>query len=226
MRCILHNCGIDAIPDNLRNADFDEPFLPPAPPVMKRIGTTLTNAQVAAAINRTTIRIVAMEAGLSPIVNDQVSGASSDIIRNAKTIDEIDQEHERVIREYCKRIRELNNRKYSSLVQSTRYYLEQKYAEELNISRIAQDLEVSPSYLTAKYREETGTTPHRYLMTVRLRHAVNALLSSSESVQEISYCVGFPDAGYFTRLLKQVYGCTPTQYRQGKINSDDSNHNR
>lgn len=188
---------------------------------MKHIGSTPLNAQVAAAINRTTIRIAAMEAGLSPIVNDQVSGASSDIIRSARTIDEIDHEHERIIREYCKRIRELNNRKYSSLVQSTRYYLEQKYPEELSIADIARDLEVTPSYLTAKFREETGITPHQYLLNVRLRHAENALLSGHESIQEISFQVGFADAGYFTRQFRQKYGCTPSQFRQQKSSGGD-----
>lgn len=72
---------------------------------LKRLGQTLESARVSAAITRTVIRIGAMHAGIPPIVNDQLSSASASIIWDARTIDEINQEHERLIREYCQTIR-------------------------------------------------------------------------------------------------------------------------
>lgn len=82
---------------------------------LKRLGQTLESARVSAAITRTVIRIGAMHAGIPPIVNDQLSSASASIIRDAHTIDEINQEHERLIREYCQTIRRKKTTGYSSL---------------------------------------------------------------------------------------------------------------
>ena len=180
----------------------------------KRLGQTIETARNSAAVNRTTIRLAAAEAGIPALVNDLLSGESSAIVRNAKTIDEIDAEHERIIRVYCQAIRQRRDQHYSSLVLSAVYQMERHYAEHITVQELAGELEVSPDYLAARFRKETGQTPLAYLTAVRMRAAARRLAESDAPVSEIAAGVGILDANYFIKLFKKAYGQTPLAWRK------------
>ncbi len=180
----------------------------------KKLGSTMETARTAAAINRTTIRMAAAEAGLPALVNDMLSGESAAIIRNAKSIDTIDLEHERIIRAYCQAIRERRDHQYSNLVLSAIYEMEHHYTERITAPSLAEELEVSPAKLTFLFRKETGQTPLAYLTNVRMRQAARRLTESSTPVNSVAAEVGILDANYFIKLFKRAYGQTPLAYRR------------
>ena len=168
----------------------------------------------AAAINRTTIRMAAAETGLPALVNDMLSSESAAIIRRAKNIDEIDLEHERIIRAYCQAIRERRDHQYSSLVLSAIYEMERHYAEHITIQALAEELEVSAAWLNSQFHKETGQTPNAYLTGVRMRSAAKRLAESDAPVSLVAAEVGVLDANYFIKLFKRAYGQTPLAYRR------------
>lgn len=180
----------------------------------KSLGETLDGARNSASITRTVIRLAAGEAGVPPYLNDLVSGRSAAIVRAAKNVDEINDEHERLIREYCKLIHRLNSKKYSALILSTLYAMEHGYDRDLSIAKLAADLQVNPNYLSGRFRRETGMTLAEYLCKVRMKEAKRLLSGTDLPVQRISEKVGVLDANYFTKLFKRAYGQTPVQYRR------------
>lgn len=180
----------------------------------RTLGAPLDTARHSAAITRSMIRLAAKDVGIPPLVNDQISGKSATIIRKAASIDEIDHEHERVIREYCRAIRGLKKNGYSGMTQSVLYFLENNYHTEISVDTIARELEMSANYLTAKFRDEMSVTPNQYLQNLRMQKAASRLTQTKQSIQEISAAVGIQDANYFARLFKQSFGMTPSQYRQ------------
>ena len=180
----------------------------------KKIGSTMETARVAAAINRTTIRMAAAEAGLPALVNDLLSSESATIIRNAKTIDEIDAEHERIIRVYCQAIRQRRDQHYSNLVLSAIYQIERHYADHITVQDLADELEVSSSWLASQFHKETGQTLLAYLTGVRMRQAARRLAESNASVNSIAAAVGILDTNYFIKLFKRAYNQTPLAYRR------------
>lgn len=180
---------------------------------LRQLGQTLEGARVSAAITRTVIRIGAMHAGISPIVNDQLSSASASIIRNARTIDEINQEHERLIREYCQTIRRKKTTSYSHLIISALYYLEHSYAQAVTVQNMATELDVSPNHLISQFKKEVGVTPLAYLNRIRMQHAAHSLVHSKAPIHEIAESVGIMDANYFVKRFKAEFQDTPSQYR-------------
>lgn len=180
---------------------------------LRQLGQTLEGARVSAAITRTVIRIGAMHAGISPIVNDQLSSASASIIRNARTIDEINQEHERLIREYCQTIRRKKTTSYSNLTISALYYLEHSYAQAVTVQNMATELDVSPNHLISLFKKEVGITPLAYLNRIRMQHAAHSLVHSKAPIHEIAESVGIMDANYFVKRFKAEFQDTPSQYR-------------
>lgn len=180
---------------------------------LKRLGQTLESARVSAAITRTVIRIGAMHAGIPPIVNDQLSSASASIIWDARTIDEINQEHERLIREYCQTIRRKKTTDYSHLTISALYYLEHSYAQAVTVQNMATELDVSPNHLISQFKKEVGITPLAYLNRIRMQHAAHSLAHSKAPIHEIAESVGIMDANYFVKRFKAEFQDTPSQYR-------------
>lgn len=180
----------------------------------KSLGETLDGARNSASITRTTIRLAAGEAGVPPHLNDLVSGKSAAIVRAARNVDEIDAEHERLIREYCQLIHRLNSRRYSALTLSVLYAIEHDYAQEFSIARLAEELQVNPNYLSTRFRKEAGMSPTDYLCQVRMKEAERLLTGTELTVQQVSEKVGVLDANYFTKLFKRAYGQTPVQYRR------------
>lgn len=180
---------------------------------LKRLGQTLESARVSAAITRTVIRIGAMHAGIPPIVNDRLSSASASIIWDAHTIDEINQEHERMIREYCQTIRRKSTAGYSNLTVSVLYYLDHSYAQTITMQSISEELEAPVSRIVSLFQKEVGITPLAYLNRLRMQHAAHSLAHSKMPIHEVAASVGIMDANYFVKRFKTEFHETPSEYR-------------
>jgi AraC-like DNA-binding protein len=60
-------------------------------------------------------------------------------------------------------------------------------------------------------------TPAKYIKEQRLLKAIHLLISTDFSVSEICYEIGFSDTSHFTKLFKQKYNLTPSEYRKNKV---------
>ncbi|MEN9684962.1 MAG: hypothetical protein RLZZ28_748 [Bacteroidota bacterium] len=60
-------------------------------------------------------------------------------------------------------------------------------------------------------------TPANYMKGQKLLKAKELLVSTDFSISEISYEVGFSDSAHFTKLFKQKYHTTPSEYRRAHV---------
>ena len=192
---------------NLHNMQMDVAYL-------KRIGTTLENERIGAAITRTTVRLAALRAGLPAIVVDRLSSQNTAVTHNAKSVEEILTAKEKMIREFCNAIHHYKDEKYSFLVQSALYFFDHQYYKDIKLKELADELNVSLNHLISVFRKETGITPNSYLQKSRMKQASILLSSTDMTMQEISSSVGVSDANYFIKVFKKYYGETPTNYRK------------
>ena len=149
---------------NLHNMQADVQYL-------KRIGTTLENEKIGAAITRTTARLAAMNAGLPIFLIDQISRNNTIITSHAGSIDEILQAKESMIREFCNAIRDHKNNQYNAVIQSILYYFEHNYYKNINLLELSEELGLSKNYIISEFKKATGITPIAYLRNIRLKHA-------------------------------------------------------
>lgn len=125
-----------------------------------------------------------------------------------------------VIREQCEPVErtkgcafESVNKKY--VVEQIVNYFEDHYNEKISLDQIAENMYLSPFYISRIFKSETGDTPIRHLINIRLEKARELLESGSEgSIQEIAASVGYDDAYHFSKLFKKHYGITPSQARR------------
>jgi AraC family transcriptional regulator len=89
-------------------------------------------------------------------------------------------------------------------------FIEEHYQSDLRIEDIAEAACLSPFHFSRLNRRETGLSPHRYLIRVRVE-AARRLLSGSGSVNlsEVASAVGFYDQSHLTRHFRRAFGTTP-----------------
>ena len=84
----------------------------------------------------------------------------------------------------------------------------------LSVSEMADSIRVSPSRLRQLFREDTGTTPVRYLRNLRFQRAKELLETTLLSVKEIAAEAGLSSVSHFVRNFHETYGRTPGQHRK------------
>lgn len=94
------------------------------------------------------------------------------------------------------------------------FWLDENYMRKFSLSRLAEELGKSKSYISRRFHQETGESIVNYLNTIRLRKACEALLHSQQSVREIARMVGFSDVTHFISAFGKGIGETPLQYRK------------
>lgn len=92
-------------------------------------------------------------------------------------------------------------------------FLEQHYAEEINLTELAEKFFVVPTYLSKRFKEKKNCTVTHYLENIRLRKARELLESTEVSILEVAQMTGYNDQNYFARSFRKVYGISPREYR-------------
>ena len=87
----------------------------------------------------------------------------------------------------------------------------------LNAQELARSLNVSYSSFRHIFQEHTGSSPHQYLLELRLMRARNLLTHTPQTIKEIAQKAGFEDEHYFCRFFKMKAGMTPGQWRARSV---------
>jgi AraC family transcriptional regulator of arabinose operon len=94
-------------------------------------------------------------------------------------------------------------------------FLEHEYADpNLEISQMADILNLSTRHLSSLFHKTFGYTPYQYLISLRIQKAKELLLNHrSLSIQYISSQVGFRDPSHFITTFRKSQKLTPEKFR-------------
>lgn len=92
-------------------------------------------------------------------------------------------------------------------------YIHQNYTESIKMKEIAKSSAISISECLRCFRRTIGMTPVQYLIQFRIHQAANLLRSTDLKIVDIGAQCGFQDMSYFSKTFREIYGCTPTEYR-------------
>jgi AraC family transcriptional regulator of adaptative response/methylated-DNA-[protein]-cysteine methyltransferase len=91
--------------------------------------------------------------------------------------------------------------------------------EERSLDKLAEAVDLSPSYFHRMFKAATGVTPKDYAAAHRAAKVREGLTSGS-SVTEAIYDAGFNSSGRFYEKSADMLGMTPSQYRAGGANEE------
>lgn len=102
----------------------------------------------------------------------------------------------------------------SSTIRKAQRYIEENFSRDISLSDIAENVGLTPNYLSTLFKTGTGKTYVNYLTELRIERAKVLLVDSSLKVYEVGSMVGYSDPKYFNRVFRQVTGMTPREFRE------------
>ncbi len=90
-------------------------------------------------------------------------------------------------------------------------FIEASYGTPLSLEAIATVAGMSRFHFGRLFATQTGKSPYRYLVDVRLSHAATLLKDAHVSVTEAALTVGFNDLGRFARAFRARFGVSPSE---------------
>ena len=92
-------------------------------------------------------------------------------------------------------------------------YLREHLREKVVIADLVQFSGIKARTLSNLFLSEVGFPPMRYLIELRLNHAMKLLRHTDDSIEKIAEQCGFPNRYYFTRMLSRYRRTTPAAFR-------------
>jgi AraC-like DNA-binding protein len=96
-------------------------------------------------------------------------------------------------------------------VRQARRYIDERFAQGISLTQLAEHVSLSPYYLLRVFRAEVGMPPYAYLESVRIRQA-QRLIEAGRPLVEVAAEVGFSSQSHLTQRFGQIVGVTPGQY--------------
>jgi AraC family transcriptional regulator len=95
-----------------------------------------------------------------------------------------------------------------------REWIHANYATALPLESMAEKAQLNHQHFLRMFRDCFGSTPHQYLIEVRLAAARELLKDTTEPINTVCRMTGFESAPSFTNLFRRRFGASPTGFRQ------------
>lgn len=102
------------------------------------------------------------------------------------------------------------------VIKKMRKYFDENYTARLNLEDAAKSLYLSQGYISHLFKNETGSSPVKYMIKKRIELAKKLLVSTNKRIYEISEIIGYEDPNYFSHIFKHTTGVSPTEFRKEK----------
>jgi AraC family transcriptional regulator len=101
------------------------------------------------------------------------------------------------------------------LTEDVKAILGARALDRLSLDEIARSVHVSRFHLVRVFRSETGTTIAEYRTQLRVRAAIERLLSGEDDLSTIAADCGFASHSHLTDTFRRTLGTAPSRLRTG-----------
>ncbi len=93
-------------------------------------------------------------------------------------------------------------------------FLDERVEQKVTIEEMAASIYRSKDYAIKLFKQEFGQTPYTYFIRKKMDVAKSFLKSTTMSVKQIAFQLGYDDQHYFSNIFKKETGMSPRQYRE------------
>jgi AraC-like DNA-binding protein len=104
-------------------------------------------------------------------------------------------------------------------IETAKDYITGNFTRDLSLMEISNHCCVSPFHFSRLFKTFTNSSPHQYLLSIRLQHAAMLLGNSDDPVADIAFASGFNGVEHFTSAFRNKYKCPPARWRETFRNS-------
>lgn len=95
-------------------------------------------------------------------------------------------------------------------------FMQDNLTKPITLDNIAQSAQLSISFFSRKFRQETGYAPIDYFNHLRIQKACQLLHFGELRINEVASQIGIDDPFYFSRLFRKQMGVSPVEYRKSE----------
>ena len=107
---------------------------------------------------------------------------------------------------------------YSPFVREAILFIDSHLKQELSLTVLCEELSLSHSYFSKKFKKETGTGYVAYVTMAKMEKARELMKDPRNKANEVASSLGYYDYSYFFQNFKRYFGCSPRQFKsQGRI---------
>ena len=93
-------------------------------------------------------------------------------------------------------------------------FLEQSFLRMTRTEEAARELGMAAETLCRLFQHFSRTSPHQFILRLRINLAVDLLLGTTLLVKEVAERVGFEDPFHFSRVFKKLQGVSPAAFQR------------
>jgi AraC family transcriptional regulator len=92
-------------------------------------------------------------------------------------------------------------------------FLQEGFADKVSVASLAELCGLSQGHFIQAFTRTFGVPPYRYLINLRLGHAVQMLVETQLPIAEVAYLSGFSSQSHLTSTMRKYRHATPAQIR-------------
>ena len=100
----------------------------------------------------------------------------------------------------------------NEIIRHAQQYISAHIREKLSVRLIAQEVDVSPSYLTVLFQKNLQISPGEYIRRIKLQESKQMIRENNLNFTEIAAALQYSTVHHFSRQFKEKFGITPTEY--------------
>lgn len=85
------------------------------------------------------------------------------------------------------------------------------------VENLSDRVGLSAAKLQEGFKFQHGLTVCEYIRSVRLTKSEDLIINTDLNISEIVYSVGFTSRSYFSKIFKERFDCTPSDYKKNKL---------
>ena len=94
-------------------------------------------------------------------------------------------------------------------IERAREFMFNNFTDDISLNALAEYCYVSPFHFSRIFKMVMNTSPHQYLLSLRLTHSKFLLQSTNKPVNDIAYESGSNSVEHFVTAYKQFFNDTP-----------------
>jgi len=148
--------------------------------------------------------------------DDSLFEKAFSVISGARTISDISDFVTARVIEAVTSISNTKTETENPVITKVRTFINLHLSSDFSLDDAAQNAGVSSFYLSKLFKEEMNDTFINYVTELKMEKAAHLLRETDMSIKEITGATGYNDQNYFSKIFKNKYNMSPSEYRKSE----------